>query len=129
MCRKSRWFPIQSDIRLCIDSGHQGKPLNKPDSNNLRYSKVKFNEVLLAGTTSYTLLGRPFLNNTYVEGVIESISESDKTLVFKKKRRKQYKKSFGSRVKLTSCRITKIVHQLTPETLSQAVSLVDHNLK
>jgi large subunit ribosomal protein L21 len=66
----------------------------------------------LAGTPSYTLLGRPSLEHTYVEGVIESISDSDKTLVFKKKRRKQYKKSFGSRVKLTSCRIINIIHNL-----------------
>jgi large subunit ribosomal protein L21 len=81
---------------------------------------------LLAGTPSYTVLGRPFVNNTYVEGVVESISDSDKTLVFKKKRRKQYKKSFGSRVKLTSLRITRIVHELTNDTLSHAVSLTEN---
>jgi hypothetical protein len=48
--------------------------------------------------------------------------------VFKKKRRKQYKKSFGSRVKLTSLRITRIVHQLTEETLSRAVALVENKV-
>ena len=58
--------------------------------------------------------------------MIESISESEKTIVFKKKRRKQYKKSFGSRVKLTSLRITRIVHELTNETLSRAVSLAEN---
>lgn len=79
----------------------------------------------MAGTATYTLLGRPLLKNTYVEVVVESISDSEKTLVFKKKRRKQYKKSFGSRVKLTSCRVVKIVHELTPETMSRAVSLVE----
>lgn len=47
-------------------------------------------------------------------------------IVFKKKRRKQYKKSFGSRVKLTSVRITKIVHELTEEALSRAVALVEN---
>ena len=48
--------------------------------------------------------------------------------MFKKKRRKQYKKSFGSRVKLTSLRITRIVHQLTEETLSRAVALVENKV-
>ncbi len=71
------------------------------------------------------MLGRPLVGNTYVEGIVESISDSEKTIVFKKKRRKQYKKSFGSRVKLTSLRITRIVHELTTETLSHAVSLIE----
>lgn len=48
---------------------------------------------------------------------------SDKIIVFKKKRRKQYKKSFGSRVPLTSCRITGIVHNLTQDILSKAIPL------
>lgn len=78
----------------------------------------------MAGTPTYTVLGRPVVGNTWVEAMIESISDSDKTIVFKKKRRKQYKKSFGSRVKLTSVRITKIVHELTPNILSRAVSLI-----
>ena len=80
--------------------------------------------MLLAGTATYTVLGRPQVKNTYVEGIVESISDSEKVIVFKKKRRKQYKKSFGSRVKLTSLRITRIVHELTEDTLSRAVSLV-----
>lgn len=58
-----------------------------------------------------------------VEGVIESIALSEKVIVFKKKRRKQYKKSFGSRVPLTTCRITNIVHSLTEDILSKAVPL------
>jgi hypothetical protein len=44
-------------------------------------------------------------------------------LVFKKKRRKQYKKSFGSKVPLTSVRITNIVHNLTQDILAKAVPL------
>jgi large subunit ribosomal protein L21 len=78
----------------------------------------------LAGTTSYTVLGRPVVKHTEVNARIESISDSSKTLVFKKKRRKQYKKSFGSRVSLTSVRITNIVHNLTEQTLSRAVNLL-----
>jgi large subunit ribosomal protein L21 len=58
-----------------------------------------------------------------VEGVVESISDSEKILVFKKKRRKQYRRSFGSKVPLTSVRITNIVHSLTSEILSKAVPI------
>jgi ribosomal protein L21 len=48
---------------------------------------------------------------------------SEKIIVFKKKRRKQYKKSFGSRVSLTSCRITNVAHNLTQELIEKAVPL------
>jgi large subunit ribosomal protein L21 len=80
-------------------------------------------EVLLIGTDTYTALGRPLVKTATVDGVIESISMTEKIIVFKKKRRKQYKKSFGSRVPITSCRITKVVHNLTPELLAKAVPL------
>lgn len=71
-----------------------------------------FSKIPLLGTKTYTLIGRPLIENASVEGVIESISDSDKILVFKKKRRKGYKKSFGSRLPLTQVRITKINHEL-----------------
>lgn len=57
--------------------------------------------------------------------LVESISDSEKTLVFKKRRRKQYKKSFGSRVKLTTCRVVRIVHELTEDIMKRAVGLVE----
>lgn len=58
-----------------------------------------------------------------VEGVIESVSMSDKILVFKKKRRKQYRRSYGARVPLTSVRITGVVHRLAEDVLARAVPL------
>jgi large subunit ribosomal protein L21 len=69
------------------------------------------------------LLGRPLVNGATVEGIIESISDSEKIIVFKKKRRKGYKRSRGSRTTLTQCRITKIVYELTEDILSKAIAL------
>lgn len=68
-------------------------------------------------------MGRPVIKSVKVEGIIESIALSEKVIVFKKKRRKQYKKSFGSRIPLTTCRITNIVHYLTEDILTKAVPL------
>jgi large subunit ribosomal protein L21 len=48
-----------------------------------------------------------------VEATIESISQGEKVIVFKKKRRKQYKKSFGFRAQLTSVRIENILCEIT----------------
>ena len=69
-------------------------------------TKIVFDEILMIGTNTYTLLGRPFVGSAKIEAVVESITKSEKVIVFKKKRRKQYKKSMGARAKLTSCRIT-----------------------
>ena len=77
----------------------------------------------LIGTKSYTLIGRPFVQKAVVEGIVESISSSEKIIVFKKKRRKNYRKSFGSRVTLTQCRITKITHEIGEEVLQNATKL------
>lgn len=77
----------------------------------------------LIGTNSYTLLGRPLVGGATVEGIIESISDSEKIIVFKKKRRKGYKRSMGSRTTLTQCRITRIVYELTEDILSKAIAL------
>lgn len=77
----------------------------------------------LIGTASYSLLGRPYIRNAKVEAIIESISESEKVIVFKKKRRKNYKRSFGNRQTLTQCRITSIVHDLTQDVLDRAIAL------
>jgi large subunit ribosomal protein L21 len=76
-----------------------------------------FERVPLIGTSSYTVLGRPFIGRARVEGVVESISDTEKLIVFKKKRRKGYKRSMGSRTSLTQCRITRIVHELTQDVL------------
>jgi large subunit ribosomal protein L21 len=69
------------------------------------------------------LVGRPHVNGAYVEALVESISDSRKVIVFKKKRRKNYKRSFGSRVSLTQCRITRIVHHLSEEVQEKAIAL------
>ena len=71
----------------------------------------------MIGTDTYTTLGRPTVNNASVIGIVESLSMSEKIIVFKKKRRKQYKKSYGARAPLTSIRITSIVHNLTKDIL------------
>lgn len=109
----SRQFKVTTDCIILLDT----KPTHEINQ------KICFEEVLLAGTDSFTLLGRPNVGSVQVEGIIESISKSDKVLVFKKKRRKQYKKSFGSRVSLTSCRITSIKCEVTDSLLEKAVPL------
>jgi large subunit ribosomal protein L21 len=71
----------------------------------------KFNtdQVLLLKTDAQTLIGTPLVVGAAIQGVVLSHGKSDKVLIFKKKRRKQYRKTTGHRQPYIEIRIEKIV--------------------
>lgn len=69
---------------------------------------VTFEEVLLVEDGKNTLIGTPFVEKARVHAVVVEDFKDDKVLVFKKKRRKQYKKMHGHRQELTRVRIENI---------------------
>lgn len=71
-------------------------------------SQFAAEKVLLVGTPWYTLLGRPLIPQAKVYFSVEEQTQSEKLLVFKKKRRKGYQKSLGHRQELTILRVDKI---------------------
>lgn len=85
--------------------------------------QVVFDGVLMIGTKDFTLLGRPNVNSAKVYATVEEQTETDKTIVFKKKRRKTYQKTMHFRHKITVLRINKIELDMSRELLSKAVSL------
>jgi large subunit ribosomal protein L21 len=71
--------------------------------------KVTFDNVLLIEDEKNTLIGTPVVEKAQVVGeVIENLKDK-KVLVFKKKRRKQYRKMTGHRQMLTRIKIEKIL--------------------
>ncbi len=86
--------------------------------------QIVFDGVLLVGAKEFTLLGRPIVTNSKVYATVEEQTETDKTIVFKKKRRKSYQRTMHFRHKITVLRIDKIELNLTEELLSKAVPLV-----
>jgi large subunit ribosomal protein L21 len=78
---------------------------------------------LLVASKDFTLLGRPFVNGASIDATVEEKLRASKIIVFKKKRRKQYKRSHGFRAKLTVLRINKINYSLTDKELTRAVNL------
>ena len=54
---------------------------------------------------------------------VEEQSLAKKVIVFKKRRRKNYKKEMGFRARITVLRINRIEHHMPQEYLNQAVSL------
>ena len=58
---------------------------------------VEFKEVLLVKTDEKTYIGEPLVEGATVTGVLRSQGKSDKVLVFKYKKKKQYRRTRGHR--------------------------------
>ena len=71
--------------------------------------KVQFDEVLLIENNGKTTIGTPVISGAQVKAKITEHMKADKVLVFKKKRRKGYKKLNGHRQQFTKVQIENIV--------------------
>jgi len=70
--------------------------------------KVEFSTVLLVSDGGKVNVGAPSVSGAKVSGKILSHVKDDKVIIFKKKRRKGYKKKTGHRQALTQVLIEKI---------------------
>jgi large subunit ribosomal protein L21 len=75
--------------------------------------KAHFDRVLLIEDGETVLVGAPVLDNAMVLGLVLENFKDEKVLVFKKKRRKQYRRTRGHRQQLTKVRITRITMDRT----------------
>jgi large subunit ribosomal protein L21 len=74
---------------------------------------VEFPEVLLAGSDEGEApvhIGTPLIQGAVVRGQIVAQGRDRKILVYKKKRRKNYRRTRGHRQSITTVRVTEIVH-------------------
>jgi len=71
--------------------------------------KVIFDQVLLIEDNGKTLIGTPFIEDAQVKAEVIEDFKDKKVIVFKKKRRKQYKRKRGHRQELTRIKIEEIV--------------------
>ncbi|CAN6919070.1 unnamed protein product [Brassica oleracea] len=77
--------------------------------------KLTLTKVLLLGSASQTIIGRPILPDATVHALVEEHALDEKVLIFKKKRRKNYRRTTGHRQELTKLRITDIQGIEKPE--------------
>ncbi|MFM8840108.1 MAG: 50S ribosomal protein L21 [bacterium] len=70
-------------------------------------SSVEFGNILLGGEESNVSIGNPYLSGT-VKATVLAHGKGDKVLVFKKKRRKGYRKLNGHRQQYTQIKINDI---------------------
>jgi large subunit ribosomal protein L21 len=71
-------------------------------------SEVTFDQVLLLSDGSKTKIGNPVVKGAKVTAKVLEHTKDDKVLVFKKKRRKGYRKLNGHRQQLTRIEVTQI---------------------
>lgn len=71
-------------------------------------ASIEFDNVLLAEDKGAIKVGTPTLNGAKVSATIVSHLKGDKVTIFKKKRRKGYKKKNGHRQQFTKITITDI---------------------
>lgn len=72
-------------------------------------SKIDFDNVLMIENEGEVTLGAPLLEGAKVSAEVLSHLKGDKVIIFKKKRRKGYKKKNGHRQYLSEIKITDIV--------------------
>jgi len=70
---------------------------------------VTLDRVLMLSTEEKTLIGSPVVESAKVLAEVKSHSVSTKTLVFKKKRRKNYRRTVGHRQPITFLEVKEIV--------------------
>ncbi|XP_016458222.1 large ribosomal subunit protein bL21c [Nicotiana tabacum] len=83
--------------------------------------KIILNKVLLVGTKTSTWVGKPVVQNAAVHAVVEEQLKDKKVVVFKYKKKKNYRRNIGHRQPITRIRIMGI----TGYQDSPAVTLAD----
>ena len=74
-------------------------------------SRVEFDRVLMVRTDQEIVVGHPVVEKAKVVGEVLSQDRGDKIIVFKKKRRKNYRRTRGHRQSFTRIKIVEIQNQ------------------
>lgn len=92
-----RQVRVEKDTVITID--HLDQPVG---------GKVIFDRVLFVDDNGTCSAGTPFIGNARVTGFVDEQGRGTKIRVFRKKRRKAWRRTIGHRTALTRVRITEI---------------------
>lgn len=79
-------------------------------------TEIILNKVLLVGGQTFTAIGTPLVSQAVVNAVVEEQTRSGRQIIFKKKRRKSYKRFKTHSQPVTVLKISKITFA-TPSSL------------
>ena len=86
----------------------EGEKIRIPFTDKKVGTKIVFDNVLFIDDGKDKKVGKPYINSFSINAKIVSHEKDKKIIVFKKKRRKNYKKKSGHRQNLTAIKIIKI---------------------
>ncbi|XVF87486.1 hypothetical protein PTKIN_Ptkin18bG0123900 [Pterospermum kingtungense] len=120
--RSDRVFKEYEPVFAVVQIGSHQFKVSDGDSiftERLKFCEVNdkliLSKVLLLGSPTQTIIGRPILPDAAVHAVVEEHALDAKVIIFKKKRRKNYRRTKGHRQELTKLRITDIQGIEKPE--------------
>ncbi|KAL6567406.1 hypothetical protein OROGR_001074 [Orobanche gracilis] len=123
--QSDRVFKPYEPVFAVVQIGsHQFKVSNRDSiyTERLKYcevnDKVVLHKVLMLGSQTQTIIGRPILPDAAVHAVVEEHALDAKVIIFKKKRRKNYRRTKGHRQELTKLRIADIQGIEKPEKIT-----------
>jgi large subunit ribosomal protein L21 len=85
--------------------------------------KFHFSQVLLIGSDQRTMIGTPLVEKALVRAEVIENFKDEKVVVFKKKRRKQFRRTRGHRQELTRVKIEKIISDATAVPAEEVVEV------
>ena len=96
----------------------KGKSLKVPSQNTEVGKKLSYDQVLLTNDNGKVQIGNPFIKNFKVSATVIENGRDKKIIVFKKKRRKGYKRKNGHRQGFSLIQIDSISKTSTPKKTS-----------
>ena len=85
---------------------------------------IVLQKVLMVGTTDYTAIGCPILATARVKAHVEEQTRTEKVRVFKKMRRKRYRRNNTYRAQITTLRILSLDFNPEEEHSKSSTSLL-----
>lgn len=89
----------------------EGDILEVEKLNKKEGQKVVFDEVLLIEDGEKILIGAPLIEKAQVRAEVVANFKDEKIIIFKKKRRKQYRRTRGYRQELTRVKVEEIISE------------------
>ena len=96
----------------------KGKSLKVPSQSTEVGKKLSYDQVLLTNDNGKVQIGSPFIKNFKVSATVLENGRDKKIIVFKKKRRKGYKRKNGHRQGFSLIQIVSISKTSTPKKTS-----------
>lgn len=87
----------------------KGEVITIPANLGEPNSEVQFDQVLMIKDNGNTIVGKPYVQDAVVKGVIKEHGKLPKVIVYKFKRRLKYRRKKGHRQDFSAVQITEII--------------------